>query len=172
MHDQRGQSVKILDGPPLSVTFQEKHKEWCIQLIGRICEIKTYLQWTRVCIFFFKERTTLSGYCMSWLHSQQSKDHSSNLLLRKHTEGLSISQVKKQVSHFTGKQMWWWVTRAYGEPWHCKNILGSPGTNSARPWPQTSPFCVVSSVIEDVHGSSTELKFPFRRMIWSSIYKI
>lgn len=150
---------------------REKHKEWCIQLIGRICEVKTYLQWTRICIFLKKgEQLYLVIMWAGCMHSR-AKITFGKLLLRKHTEGLS--QVKKEASCFTGKQIRWWVTRAYGELWHCNSILRSPGANSAWPWPQTSLSCVIlSSVAEEVHSSPTELKFPFRSRIWSRVCKI
>ena len=144
---------------------RKKCKEWCIQLIGRICKIKTYLQWTRICIFLKKEHLSLITLWSGCVHSR-AKVIFSKLQLRKHTEGLSISQVKKEVSCFTGKQIRWWVTRAYGEPWHCNSIVRNPGSNSAWSWPQTNLSCVIiSSVAEEVPSSSTELQFPFRSRI-------
>lgn len=145
---------------------REKHKEWCILLMGRICEIKTYLQRTRICILL-KGREQLYHVTM-WAGCTHSgaKIIFSKIPLRKHTEGLGISQLKKEVSCFTGKQILWWVTRALGELWHCKNTVRSPGTNWPCPWAQMSLFCVTtSSVAEEVHSSPTELKFPFRSRV-------
>lgn len=54
---------------------REKHEEWCIQLIGGICEIKAYLKRSRICIFFKERRTTLSSHLVSSLNAQQSEHH-------------------------------------------------------------------------------------------------